>query len=507
MSTQRATPCPDVAIVGLGPTGATLAALLAGRGYSVSVFERHPDVFPLPRAVHFDAEVMRIFQRAGIADRLPPAIRPLQGMDMLRPDGLRFAHFAASTEAGPHGWPEGYMFHQPALERLLRDHLGECTEVELNLGVEVTAIDLADEGASLTLAEGDRIDARFVVACDGARSLGLECLETEVRDWEVDQPWLVIDLLLEPKVKMPEVTVQYCEPSRPASYVPTPGGRCRFEIRVLPGDDRDAMLAPESIAGMLERWISPESYTLERAAIYTFRAVVAERWQRGPLFVAGDAVHQMPPFLGQGMCSGIRDVANLAWKLDLVLDGRATPALLDSYTAERAPHVHRIVEADLYLGHLIQPVGGPREGARPPGDSLPGDHPLELESPVYPIGPGLGVGEGAGLPFPQPLLPSGQRFDEVMGPGFALVGAVEHSDRAEQILNQLGARLITDLPERLNEFLAGHTASAAVVRPDRLVLGMVSSSEELDQALEPLGSCLVAPSELHRAAPHVGQLR
>lgn len=466
--------------------------------------------------MHFDAEVMRIFQKAGVADRLSAAVQPLQGMDMLGPDGSRIAHFAASPDAGPHGWSEGFMFHQPALEQILRDHLVGSGRVELDLGTEVTSIEESDGGLSLALADGRTVDARFVVACDGARSLGMECLDSEVRDWGIDQPWLVLDLKLAPGTAMPELTVQYCEPSRPASYVPTPGGRCRFELRVLPGDDRDTLLTPESITRMLDRWISPESYALERAAIYTFRAMVAERWQRGPLLVAGDAVHQMPPFLGQGMCSGIRDAANLAWKLDLVLKGRATSSLLDSYTPERAPHVHRIIEADLYLGNLIQPTGeAARDGtdaagagagaaagagtagaeAGAPARNGPGDGPLTLESPVYPIGPGLGVGEGAGLPFPQSISADGRRFDEVLGPGFALVGAVNPSQRGDQILDQLEARRVTDLPEQLCDFLASHSASAAVVRPDRLILALISSPDELDRALAPIAEFLRPQTE------------
>ncbi|HKP75509.1 MAG TPA: bifunctional 3-(3-hydroxy-phenyl)propionate/3-hydroxycinnamic acid hydroxylase, partial [Longimicrobiaceae bacterium] len=340
-----------VAVVGMGPTGGVLANLLGARGVRVDVFERDVQVHPRPRGVHLDGEAMRVLQQIGVAERIGPMAMPVTGMDLLDPGGRLLFRYAAPAPPGPLGWAEGYMVHQPDLERELRRRAAEHPSVSLHAGTEVERIDLLpDGGAALRVRTRDgtrRVRARFVVGCCGARSITRAAVGSGLFDYGRHQPWLVVDVALRRELPLPGVTVQYCDPARPATYVPMPGNRRRFEIRVMPGDDAAALAEEGAVRERLARWLQPDDYEVERAAVYTFHALVADRWRRGPLLIAGDAAHQMPPFLGQGMCAGIRDAANLAWKLELVARGVASPSLLDTYQAEREPHVRRIIEADL----------------------------------------------------------------------------------------------------------------------------------------------------------------
>jgi 3-(3-hydroxy-phenyl)propionate hydroxylase len=492
----------DVAIVGYGPTGEVLAGLLGARGWRVDVFERALDVVHQPRAVHFDAEVMRVFQQLGVVDAIHPAIAPVQGMDLLNGAGDVIFRFRARAGDGPLGWPDGFMFYQPDVERALRSAASRCPSVTAHLGQDVVAVANAadDSAAILNVRPIDRrgvsgdvrtIRARFAVGCCGARSVTRAAIGSPLFDYGLEQPWLVLDLIVRRDAGLPKVTVQYCDPAHPATYVMMPGHRCRFELMLMPGDTPDTMLDPSHIATRLAPWIRPEDYDIDRAAIYVFHGLVAEQWRRGRLLIAGDAVHQMPPFLGQGMCSGVRDAANLAWKLDLVLSGIASDTLLDTYQEEREPHVRRLIETDMYLGALIQTTD-PEVARQRDMKATNAGAPTALTPSLPRLGGRLcGVRADCGVPFPQPVLADGRRYDEQIGDRFALVGAVTPSAWAARILDRIGTRIVTDPASAITEWLHAHDAVAAVVRPDRNVLALVSNPAELDQTLGPLAAHLV----------------
>jgi 3-(3-hydroxy-phenyl)propionate hydroxylase len=489
----------DVAVIGYGPTGAVIANLLGQRGWTVEVFERTLAPLDAPRAVHFDAEVMRVFQQIGIADQLSAEVLPIKGMHFLNGEGRTIFQFDAQADR-PLGWAPGFMFHQPDLERTLRAAASHHPTVTTHLGHEVLSVDAGPEGRGAVLevqgAEGPRtMHARYVVGCCGARSITRAAIGGDTADFGFTQAWVVIDVQLQRSVDLPEVTVQYCEPARPSSYVVMPGRRRRFELMVMPGETAETILDPATITSLLHRWLRPDAYTVERAAVYTFRAVVAEQWRRGPLFIAGDAAHQMPPFLGQGMCAGVRDAANLAWKLDLVLRGVADEHLLDTYTSERLAHVRATVDDDILLGSIIQTTDPDRARYRDAKATSSGSA-TTLTPTVYMIGDGLcAVDPAARRPFPQPQMPDGRLHDEQLGQGFALVGRVEPSAEAAAILTRLGTVHIPDPEPAIVSWLAAHNVSAALVRPDRLVLALVADTNALDAALVPLSSYL-APIRL-----------
>ena len=350
----------DVAIVGHGPSGATLARLLGGMGLSVLVLERETDIYPLPRAIHFDGEVMRVFETCGLREAVQAISRPGHiGMHFQNAEGQTLLIRAGSPVRGPHGFANNHYVHQPDLERVLRDAVAELDQVQVCLGHEV--LDLQEDGAGVWLrVQGPdgatrTEQARLVVGCDGARSLVRRHLGSTMQDLGLHQPWLVFDILLKAPVPgLPEHTVQHCDPARPMTFCNVTGQRRRFEIMLMPGDDPAQIVKADALWPLVQRWVRPEQADIERAVIYTFHSVIAQGWRRGRLLLAGDAAHQTPPFLGQGMCAGIRDVANLAWKLAAVLRGQAPMDLLDSYERERAPHVAAFIELAVRLGNIIQ---------------------------------------------------------------------------------------------------------------------------------------------------------
>lgn len=440
----------DVAIIGYGPTGATLANILGARGLDVLVLEREPAAYPLPRAVHFDDEVMRVFQGIGLAEAIAPRTMVSPGMRFVGRDGALLMDWPRPAGIGPQGWHASYRFHQPELEEILRQGVARFPNVTVRAGMAVTRIEQDDDAVTLNGA----IRARHVVGCDGANSPTRAAIGGGWHDLGFDERWLVCDLILKrPRPELGDWSVQFCDPDRPATYVRGVGARRRWEITLHDGE------APADPWPLLSRWITPDDATLERFAIYTFRSVVARRWRDRRLFIAGDAAHLTPPFMGQGLCAGIRDAANLGWKL-------GDKVWHDSYQAERAPHVTAYIETAVRLGGLINTRAmAPALGEAPDG-------PVRMQSPAPALG---GFRPPLGRPGPQPILADGTRLDDRIGPRF---GVLLHSTVAEDTaLDGCGAVLVSD--PALDAFLDGHGAIAALLRPDRYVAALALSQAEL----------------------------
>ncbi|MEJ8810527.1 bifunctional 3-(3-hydroxy-phenyl)propionate/3-hydroxycinnamic acid hydroxylase [Variovorax ureilyticus] len=482
----------DVAIVGLGPTGATLANLLGAAGRSVLVLEKEGGIFPLPRAIHFDGEVLRIFQAAGLREQVLAISRPgTQGMHFVNGAGETMLIRGGSAAAGPHGCANNYYFHQPQLEAVLREGLARFPQVRVRLRHEVVDVAQGDEFATVTYRSTESGDshaaqARYVVGCDGARSPVRRAIGSEMVDLGLRQPWLVFDVVLEQPVDLPPYTVQYCDPRRPMTYCNVVGERRRWEIMVLPDDDREALVQPDTLWQMVAPWVRRDQASLERAAIYTFQSVVADGWRDRRLFLAGDACHQTPPFLGQGMCAGIRDASNLAWKLDAVLSGRAPDALLDTYESERKPHVRALIELAVRLGNIIQttdPVLAAERDAK-----FQAGRPEIFELPPQLLGAGAfdpSVPDLAGRPFPQPKLDDGRLLDELLGRRGAVIGSpqlLSAVSPATASLWQRSGAIVIDRPDAsLAEWLRSHDAGAVILRPDRYIVGVARSGADLDR--------------------------
>jgi 3-(3-hydroxy-phenyl)propionate hydroxylase len=462
----------DVAVVGFGPVGATLTGLLARAGCSVVAFDRDVELYPLPRAAHADGEAMRILQNVGCADRIAPALRPNAGMDFVNGDGTLLLRMRSEGRSAA-GWPSSNLFHQPGLEGPLRATVSALVGVEVHRGVEVTGLVERADHVELTAADGRTVQAQAVVGADGARSFvrrSIPGLDGHA-DAGFEEPWLVVDLLLHEGAAalLPDHAVQICDPTRPATLVPMPVPRHRVEVMLLPGDDPAAISRPSRVRELLRRWLPDDAYEIERAAVYTFHGLVAHRWRQGRVLLAGDACHQMPPFLGQGMCSGLRDAANLAWKLAAVLHGGAPEALLDTYQAERAPQVQGIVDAAVGFGRVICTTDPAVAAERDRGFTAAGAR-TQTSAPMPGLVAGPLVLAGGGRPVPQAVLSAG-RLDDVVGPHWAVLHRGALDADALAFWRALDAVVLDAAGEpALVEVLDAGAADVIVVRPDRYVL-------------------------------------
>jgi len=469
----------DVAIVGYGPVGATLANLLAGQGISVAVLERDAAPYSLPRAVHFDDEVMRVFQATGLAEAILPHTHVSPGMRFVNAAGELLIDWSRPMQVGPQGWHASYRFHQPALEQVLRHGLARYDKATVYLRRGVIGLEQDAEGVTVRVTDletgvSDALRARYVVGCDGGRSFTRRCIGGGQEDLGSHERWLVVDLILRrPMPELGDWSIQYCDPAGPATYVRGVGDRRRWEIMLRPEDDAAAVAQPAAVWQRLARWIAPADAELERAAVYTFHAVIAERWRDRRLLLAGDAAHQTPPFLGQGMCAGIRDAANLAWKLARVAQERADPAMLDSYQSERAPHVREYIALAVQLGAVIQTADFAAAAQR---DATMVSNPTRMSSIKPRIGPGLhgDAPAPAGTVAPQPVLADGRRFDDVVGSRYALLCGPDFAaalpEPARESLRRRDIPVIADASAVTAAWLRDVDAGAVLVRPDRYVL-------------------------------------
>ncbi|MBV8191662.1 MAG: bifunctional 3-(3-hydroxy-phenyl)propionate/3-hydroxycinnamic acid hydroxylase [Alphaproteobacteria bacterium] len=455
----------DIAIIGCGPVGALLGNLLGAEGLSVDIYERERDVYPLPRAVHFDGEIMRLFQSAGLANEIKAFARPgTEGTHFVNGQGRTLVRRQHDDMASHNGWTASWYFHQPLLEGALRRGLARYPNVRVHLGHEVGSV--------------DELGHRFVIGCDGARSLVRHAIGSRRIDLGLNQPWLVVDLLCDlesARVQaIPAYTLQVCDPARPMTAVnvgPARGGwRRRWEIMLMPGDDPAHLTDPEVFWPMIARWLGPEDARLERAAVYTFHSAVQEGWRKGRLLLAGDACHQTPPFLGQGMCAGLRDAANLSWKLGAVVRGEAPDSLLDSYEVERRPHVRAFIALAVDLGGILQETDRAKAAER---DRSYDGSIRTYRYPQQQLGLGCRLDQPApvGTIFPQPCLDDGRLMDEAIGRHFAIVGDAE-------LLKGLRTSAVV-LPGVGTEWLAEHGAKAAILRPDRYIFGVARTRDEL----------------------------
>lgn len=488
MNLFRGSDLYDVAIVGCGTAGLTLAHLLAAKGVRVAAIDPSRLVCQHPRATHLDDETMRTLQTVGAAD-LEPGFTRSTGRTLMREDGTPFLVLEMPQVQTEQAWQSDYMFHQPDFESYLRGSLAAKNNVDLWLGFEVTALDQGDDEVELTVddrhsTQTRTLRAKFVVGCDGAGSFVRRAIDPEIEDFHATHRSLIIDIYpFEHPETLPRTSAfVLCRSSLPVTYFPIYPPMLRFEFMLSETHQPYELEDPNSVYELLSPWLSPGTYRIMRTDTYQWRARLVKCWRKGRVFLAGDAAHTHPPFLGQGMCNGFRDVMNLAWKLALVVEGTSSEELLDTYESERIPHIIPYIKESSRQANMIEAftkgVGLPPELGRP-------QHVQRLRPR---LGPGLNAdAKGAvGHLTPQPRDREGRRLDDMTGYNFAILGqqttiaAVD--DEIRSIWHRLGAVIVPQTGPAVDEWLAANGADVAIVRPDRYAFFVGQGPEELSHA-------------------------
>ncbi|BDU00953.1 bifunctional 3-(3-hydroxy-phenyl)propionate/3-hydroxycinnamic acid hydroxylase [Nocardia sputorum] len=531
----------DVVVVGLGPTGLTLANLLGRRGVRVLALEREPEYYGLARAVYTDDEGMRIFQTAGAADELAADMNIDSTVQWVRADGSVLAQFHQTDR--PLGWPVVNFLYQPYLENTLERALGRYPHVTVRRGRAVVDFEQDADGVSVEHVEcrgtgygkhpadtdprtAERVRAEFLVGCDGGRSVVRTKLGIEMSGTSFPERWLVVDLRARDGVDAFRHLPYFdfvCDPELPIVSCPQPDRHHRFEFMLSPSQTKEEMEDPDTVRRYIARFVDPDEVEVLRKLVYTFNAVVADRWRDRRILVAGDAAHMTPQFIGQGMNSGVRDADNLSWKLAAILEHGAALEILDSYESERRPHAKAMIDLSVLNKKLVsidnKMIAAGRDVGLTTALRVPGLGGWIRGAKMKPR-PRFRRGAYLGLPrrrlrgvegtlAPQPDVRDydgrHRRLDDVLGVGFAVLGYGTDPRRVlgpedSAVLSCLGAAFVTVYPiggrpqgkpgdgrddvidvedhtGTLTRWFAKaglRTGGVVVLRPDRFVFGVAA---------------------------------
>jgi|SRR5579884_9594 len=529
----------DVVIVGYGPVGATFANLLSRYGLTIAVLDQAPDLYDKPRAITIDHEVLRVFQACGLAEVMEKGIAEHPGTHYLGVDGQVIKIFDPLPPPYPLGWVPTATFVQPDGERALRAKLAEYGKADVLLSTKAVSFSQDSEGVTLTCQgpNGDlTLRARYLVACDGANSTFRKLLGIQLDDLAFDEWWMVVDALAGDLNKRPNKCFQYCWPSRPGTFLPGPGNLRRWEIKLLPGENPENFGRIENVLKVLGGFTDTSDLTIWRSAVYRFHALLAKSWRSSRIFLMGDAVHQMPPFLGQGLCAGIRDAVNLAWKLAFVLRGKADDPLLDTYEQERKPHVTAVAATAKEFGKIIgelDPIAARARDERLQAELEAG----KVETIRQKFIPDLNCGvialnaPLAGNLFPQPHIHTADgrlvRLDDLVPLEFLVVSdapgilaglsamsldTLQKLSAARVLVSDAaidnppaGVMALRESASLMKDWLTSGDVRCVVVRPDRYVFGGGKTAAEIGALIEELGrDVLPGVQETNRAKAAVG---
>ncbi|SCL14156.1 flavoprotein hydroxylase [Micromonospora nigra] len=482
----------DVLIVGYGPVGQVAAILLARRGFTVRVVEKWATPYNMPRAVSYDGEASRILAACDLGDTLDPVCELSGEYTWKNGFGRTLLHVKAA-ENGPAGWPDSISFYQPGLEARLAARGAALPGIEVLRGCEVTAMTDRGDGVDVTAVDTDggvhAFTAAWVLGCDGANSFVRRWMNATVTDLGFTHDWLVCDVVLNEPHEFKPNNLQICDPARPRTAVSAGPGYRRWEFMRVPGETLEEFRSEASAWRLLGLFdITPDTARLDRYGVYTTQACSADTWRRGRVFLAGDAAHVMPPFLGQGMSSGFRDVVNLAWKLDLVHRGIADDTLLDTYEVERRAHVQHAIRMSIDSGTVICETD-PKKAAGRDAVMLAAlrrrtqqRHARSLREAIV---DGVLHRDADGSPAPHAGQPAAQgrvatagrtgRFDDVVGTGFVLITRVDLplDPDAAAFLAALGTRRVTVHPADPSSAgqTSGDASSASLTSGDATAAG------------------------------------
>lgn len=498
----------DVLIVGCGPSGATLANILRHKGHSIAIFDRDKDVFIAPRAMTIDGESCRIFQSIDVQDRL--------AKDDARPYLLHYfvdksrnilCQFKFGDREGVDGYPAaGVRFHQPALEKFLRDDFSKGSNiVDAFYGYEVVDVNGEGPQAQLVAKHVDtgeifEFTGRYIIGADGGASQTRKYIGGNRVDFNYSRQWLVIDILLHDQEAwdaIHEASEFMCRPDSAVVFVKGFHNHVRFDFEINPEDvdsytEADAL---ELIGNYIN--VDPKDVEFLRLAPYHFYAGMPDKWRKGRVLIMGDAAHLTSPFSGQGLCMGIRDAGNLGFKLDMVLEGLVEDSFLDTYQTERWEHCRHIIAGATERGKMISAATPLAIFQRYITFFIGRNMPklaMELmrkSSIAFPYENGLvGTHKLAGYLAIQPTVQtiSGEKrlMDDVTGNGFTLIMSESETntditwfkDVLSGTVNVIGQDFI-DCEGKLSEYFSTHKISALIIRPDRYIFDAGPSASDL----------------------------
>lgn len=501
----------DVVVVGCGPVGGLAANYLGLQGLSTLIIERDLSMFSLPRAFSCDDEAQRNFQAAGLEGELAVDLWPCKNMDYIDGSQRVLGSVAFSELDFGLSHPAIAFFNQPQLETVLRKGLQRFPHAELRLGHELVGFTQDADLVTVQIKERRtgrvrEVRARYLLGCDGSHSSVRALMGVKMVGTSYEEPWIAISGTT--KVPEPDFTYYVCDPQRPGFVTRGVYNEVRMDFLLHENERTEVMEKKEVVEHLLAPYVDPQKIELQRASVFTFQAKVAERWRLGRVFLLGDAAHVMPPFAGQGLCSGIRDAINLSWKLALVARGAAGDALLDTYERERRPHAAEMIKTTIAMGRVLlarnRVIAALRNALLKLLFRIPRTRRFVRNYEFKPkalVSQGLIAGgrrrkesaEGSYFPQPQVGLAGGKSvlLDDVYGHGFAVftLANVDETVRqsAEALAREIGGLSLRILPaERAAEARAGdvvdisgklaawfaqYQADAAVIRPDRYVYG------------------------------------
>jgi 3-(3-hydroxy-phenyl)propionate hydroxylase len=534
----------DVVIVGFGPVGAVAANLLGGSGLRVALLDAAAGIYDKPRAIVADHEMLRTLQICKLPGDLSEYVYAYPGSNFIGVEGEVIRKFQALPPPYPLAWPSSASFIQPELEGLLRRGAAQHENVDIFLRHELTGLECRDGVAQLSAVDLEqarhrRFAARYVLACDGARSFVRKALDMDLEDLDFDEEWMVVDAWLTRPTDLPQTSIQYCQPIRPRTFCLGPRNLRRWEMKLLPGEKAEEFASHEQVLAKLRPFVDVDALEIWRAAVYRFHAVMARQWRNGNVFLLGDAAHQTPPFSAQGLCSGVRDVANLVWKIRHIEELGADRELLASYQEERAPHFRTVVTRSKENGKVIGELDDAlaRERDRRMIEALnSGQASIYRTSSIPHLTTGLlwmpdGIAESpSGTLFIQPHVRDHElgerRLEDILQPRFLLVSGsrdpqVWMTEEHKRIWRQLGAQRVVirhglesaevaqrdpeSGPEKdamrdvlelfetgdvFHSWRALHDATITIVRPDRYVYGVARSPIELELMMHALSASM-----------------
>ena len=495
----------DIAIIGYGPVGAMAANMFGSSDLNIVVIEPKKEIWDIPRAVALDGQAQRIFQSCGIINDIP--VNPIDGLTFINKNGQKLVYVDFTEHSTPNGYSETVGFSQPNLERTLRSRAELYKNITFKLGSSLSDLIATENNNELTVINNltnntEILSSTYLLACDGADSFVRKKLSIPSFDYKCEQDWIVVDYELDPKYEIQCSPHQICDYQRPTTLAPIMGRHIRWEFKYNSDDNQAEMEDEQNIRKMMRphAWrinadLDISTGKLLRASKYRFHGLIADNFKSNNCFLLGDSAHQMPPFLGQGLCQGVKDVYNLHWKLTGVINGTYSKKILDTYSLERKAIVKSVTETAIKQGNIVgtqnKYVALVRDFILNCARQFPAllnffqfYHPWPIKEGL--IDKTLFKNKSNGIVIPQPdtnIKIEDKAFDQYIGYKFALLVFDQDQEVFDKIKSLDSVKIFDGNIHLLNpthpfnadksfvEWQKKHNISAVIIRPDRHVYG------------------------------------